>query len=525
MFEYIRRGITRRKRQTAIISIGMALAVAAVMVISAASGGIAAAQNSVLQAVYGVGTDLTITSSPSRGEGAQSGESQSGGRVEFGPDAGQTGDDGNTDISSTQVSVSRGVETMESSVLDTVTATTGVAAATGTLSLTQMDFSGSIQQQESSGSTDTGTQDQQGQPGGGQGDPGQGGGGFGGGSFDLAQTTIMGIDPSATEVGPMSDMSVSSGALLTSDDEAAAVISATYASDNSLAVGDTVTLGSDTTATVVGILSEESSQSSSDIYLPLSLAQTLADEDGALTTIYVKASSADDVDSLAESLGTALPDLTVSTQSDLASTVSGSLSSAASWISGFGKWLTIGILALAFLLASLFTISSVTRRTRELGTLKAIGWSNSRVLGNVVAETLVQTVIGGIVGLVIGLAAVAGINAAGITLGGSAGASAGGPGTSQQAAPGGSTDGDTSGTDGSTGGGAPGGGVPDGGGQPGAMTTASTSSTTTTLELEPSLAAVGLGVGVSLLGGVVAGGAGAIKVSRLRPAAALRSVD
>ena len=57
------------------------------------------------------------------------------------------------------------------------------------------------------------------------------------------------------------------------------------------------------------------------------------------------------------------------------------------------------------------------------------------------------------------------------------------------------------------------------------MTTASTSSTTTTLELEPSLAAVGLGVGVSLLGGVVAGGAGAIKVSRLRPAAALRSVD
>lgn len=318
----------------------------------------------------------------------------------------------------------------------------------------------------------------------------------------------------------MSDMTVSSGALLTSGDTDSAVISATYASDNSLAVGDTVTLGTDTTATVVGILSEESSQSASDIYVPLALAQTLADEDGALTTIYVKASSADDVDSLADSLGTALPDLTVSTQSDLASTVSGSLSSAASWISGFGKWLTIGILALAFLLASLFTISSVTRRTRELGTLKAIGWSNSRVLGNVVAETLIQTLIGGVVGLALGLAAVAGINAAGITLGGSAGASAGGPGTSQQAAPGGSADGDTSGTDGATRGGAPG-----GGGQPGAMTTASASSTTTTLVLEPSLAAVGLGVGVSLLGGVVAGGAGAIKVSRLRPAAALRSVD
>jgi len=520
MFEYVRRGITRRKRQTAIISIGMALAVAAVMVISAASNGIAAAQNSVLQAVYGVGTDLTITSSPTRGGDAQSGESESGGGgMQFGPEAGQTGADGSTDISSTQVSVARGTQTMDSGVLDTVSATSGVAAVTGTLSLTQMDFSGTIQQQESSGtdSSGTGTQDQ-GTPGG----PGEGGGapgGFGGGSFDLAQTTIMGVDPSATEVGPMSDMTVSSGALLTSDDTDAAVISATYASDNSLAVGDTVTLGSDTTATVVGILSEESSQSASDIYVPLPVAQTLADEDDALTTIYVKASSADDVDSLADSLGTALPDLTVSTQSDLASTVSGSLSSAASWISGFGKWLTIGILALAFLLASLFTISSVTRRTRELGTLKAIGWSNPRVLGNVVAETLVQTLIGGVVGLALGVAAAAGINAAGITLGGSA-ASTGGPGTSQQATTDGTTDsGGAPGTDG-----APGGAAPDAGGQPGAVT-ASASSTTTTLELEPSLAAVGLGVGVSLLGGVVAGGAGAIKVSRLRPAAALRSVD
>lgn len=516
MFEYVRRGITRRKRQTAIISIGMALAVAAVMVISAASNGIAAAQNSVLQAVYGVGTDLTITSSPTRGGDAQSGASGSGGGgMQFGPEAGQTGADGSTDISSTQVSVARGTQTMESSVLDTVASTSGVAAATGTLSLTQMDFSGTIQQQESSGSTDSGTEDQEGQPGGGQGGPGQDGGpgGFGGGSFDLAQTTIMGVDPGATEVGPMSDMTVSSGALLTSGDTDSAVISATYASDNSLAVGDTVTLGTDTTATVVGILSEESSQSASDIYVPLALAQTLADEDGALTTIYVKASSADDVDSLADSLGTALPDLTVSTQSDLASTVSGSLSSAASWISGFGKWLTIGILALAFLLASLFTISSVTRRTRELGTLKAIGWSNPRVLGNVVAETLIQTLIGGVVGLALGVAAVAGINAAGITLGGSAGTE-GGPGTSQQAATG-----TAPGTEGG-----PGGGAPGDGGQPGAMT-ASASSTTTTLVLEPSLAAVGLGVGVSLLGGVVAGGAGAIKVSRLRPAAALRSVD
>ena len=41
-------------------------------------------------------------------------------------------------------------------------------------------------------------------------------------------------------------------------------------------------------------------------------------------------------------------------------------------------------------LAVLFTISGVSRRTREFGTLKAIGWSNRRVVGQVAGESVVQ---------------------------------------------------------------------------------------------------------------------------------------
>ena len=39
------------------------------------------------------------------------------------------------------------------------------------------------------------------------------------------------------------------------------------------------------------------------------------------------------------------------------------------------------------MLAVLFTISGVSRRTREFGTLKAIGWSNGRVVGQVAGES------------------------------------------------------------------------------------------------------------------------------------------
>jgi len=529
MWEYIRRGITRRRRQTFIISIGMALAVAAVVVVSAASSGIASAQSSVLESVYGVGTDLTVTASVGDPGEAQSGDAgQSGGRqqFDFGEGAGSTGDDGATNLSTTRLGVGMGTSTMTSDVLDTVASTDGVAAATGTLALTQMDFSGQVQQQDDSGtqtdgSAGNGATDQSGLsggPGGGQGAPG-----FGGGSFSVGQTSILGVDPSATEVGPLTGMSVSDGTLLSSQDEDEAVVSASYATDNDLAVGDTVSLGADAhEVTVVGILSEESSQGASDIYIPLTLAQSLSDEDDAVTTIYVKASGADAVDAVAASLDTELPDQTVSTQSDLANTVTGSLSSAASWIGGFGKWLTIAILVLAFLLTSLFTISSVTRRTRELGTLKAIGWSNTRVLGNVVSETLIQALVGGLAGLALGGVAILGINAAGITLSGSA--DGGGTGGFQTGAAAPGNDGsaqtppvspgqettDGTATDRTSG---------------AAGVDGATGTTSTTLVLEPSATTIELALGAGLLGGAVAGGAGAIAVSRLRPAAALRSVE
>ena len=54
---------------------------------------------------------------------------------------------------------------------------------------------------------------------------------------------------------------------------------------------------------------------------------------------------------------------------------------------------------LCFLIAViLFTISGVSRRTREFGTLKAIGWSNGRIVRQVAGESLVNGLIGGVIG-------------------------------------------------------------------------------------------------------------------------------
>ena len=58
---YLRRELVNRRKQTIIIAVGMALAIALVIIVNSVSAGVKHAQASVLQSVYGVGTDITVT--------------------------------------------------------------------------------------------------------------------------------------------------------------------------------------------------------------------------------------------------------------------------------------------------------------------------------------------------------------------------------------------------------------------------------------------------------------------------------
>ncbi len=86
-------------------------------------------------------------------------------------------------------------------------------------------------------------------------------------------------------------------------------------------------------------------------------------------------------------------------ENSLASEVTGSLSSAASLANSLGKWLAIAVLIAAFLLASLLTMSAVSRRIREFGTLKALGWKSRRIVGQVMGESIAIGIVGGVVGV------------------------------------------------------------------------------------------------------------------------------
>src|SRR5260370_27266861 len=74
-FTYLRRELRRRMRQAISIALGLALGIGLVITVTAASNGVKNSQASVLHALYGVGTDLTVTQPPAQG---------SGGKTQFG---------------------------------------------------------------------------------------------------------------------------------------------------------------------------------------------------------------------------------------------------------------------------------------------------------------------------------------------------------------------------------------------------------------------------------------------------------
>ncbi len=389
-FTYLWRELRRRVRQAIFIAIGLALGIGLVITVTAASTGVKNAQTTVLHALYGVGTDITVTKAQAAGQGGNG--FGFGFRQDIGtgarPKAGTTLNDNTLTAGGT-------LTALKSSTVTTVAGLKNVAAAAGGLTLADRTVSGTVPAVNSSGSG--------GLPGGSAGGPPSS---FGG-NFNINSFTVAGVDIANGELGPLSSGKITTGRTLAAADAAAnvALVDSAYATQQKLKVGSTVSVGNSSNAgtnfKVVGIV-DNGAATPADVFIPLGRAQALANLKNEVNTIYVAADNANDVTGVASAISTAVSGSTVTTSADLANEITGSMSSAASLANNLGKWLAILVLAAAFLLASLLTMSAVTRRIREFGTLKALGWKSRRVVGQVMGESIAIGVIGGALGVGLG---------------------------------------------------------------------------------------------------------------------------
>ena len=521
-FTYLWRELRRRARQAIFIAVGLALGIGLVITVTAASAGVKNAQSTVLHSLYGVGTDITVTKTPTTSAAGGGGFGFSF-RQNTGtnkrPAAGSK-------INDNTLSQDFTLASLPSSNVTTISKLTNVAAAAGGLTLTDRTVTGTVPAFNTGGTGGSGGGGGFGGSGSGSSSSGGGGGFTGGGtsSFNTNSYTVTGVDISHGQLGPLSTGTISSGRTFTTADDSkdVALIEASYATSEKLKVGSTIAVGNSkgtaTNFTVVGIVSEPAGDSPSDVYLPLGVAQSLANLKNDVNTIYVSATSNNDITTLASTIKSTVPGSTVTDENSLASEVTGSLSSAASLANSLGKWLAIAVLIAAFLLASLLTMSAVSRRIREFGTLKALGWRSRRVVGQVLGESIAIGIVGGVVGVGLGFLGAALVDHFSGSLSASLGSTTG------SATPGGAQR--FGGFGGAGGGTVPTGGT--GGTNPfrGGFASAANTANTVAVHLSApvTITAIVLAVGLAVLGGLIAGGFGGWRAARLRPAAALSKV-
>lgn len=225
------------------------------------------------------------------------------------------------------------------------------------------------------------------------------------GYVDNNTVLLNGIVPSSfTEV--TTGLDLTNGTMISSPNQV--VLNSVLADNLGVGIGASVTLSygvlnssnAGSSYTVAGIYSAGTTfgPASRTVYVELPSAQTLSNKTGLLSEIEVKTTSPSQVSSVASEIQNSVSGVSATTGSGVTSQESLSASLAIFFI-------VIGLVAL---LAGAFgvintMIMSISERTREIGTLRAIGAQKAQVIKMFLSESLLIGAIGAVAGVIIGI--------------------------------------------------------------------------------------------------------------------------
>ena len=214
-----------------------------------------------------------------------------------------------------------------------------------------------------------------------------------GGNFQ-SMTTLIGIDNSSLS---MDDIVITNGSVYSNDNEV--VIGKNAAQSLNKTIGETISI-SNQTFKVVGIYETGNFMDDNGIVMSLSKLQNLTGDTGQVSLVLVKASSGTDASNLASTIEAKYPNqLSTSTSLSGMNRMNNGLDviKSGSWAVSLLAVLVGGIVVLVTMM------KAVSERTREIGVLRAIGWSQKRILSMIIGESLVLSLIAIVVGLAIGI--------------------------------------------------------------------------------------------------------------------------
>lgn len=205
--------------------------------------------------------------------------------------------------------------------------------------------------------------------------------------------TVMGMDGSKIS---LADAVITNGSTYSSANEV--IIGTTAAKTMNKTIGDTITLSNETFK-VVGIYQTGDVMEDGGVFMSLSALQSLTNSTGTVSSIMVKADNSNNTDSLTKTIESTYSNLT--TTDSMASM--GRMNNGLSVIET-GSW-AVSLLAvlISAVIVVLTMVKSVVERTREIGVLKAVGWTSKRVLLMIIGESIVLAVLASILGVGFGI--------------------------------------------------------------------------------------------------------------------------
>lgn len=228
------------------------------------------------------------------------------------------------------------------------------------------------------------------------------------GGLEVTQSVVLYGLPAAQGIGAVFPTTTAAqGRALTPADEGAgvAVAGAKAAQNLRLEVGSTLNLNRRNQVKVIGVLAPESGLVDNFIFIPLGTLQRSEGAAGRVSLVAVKLDNPRDARRVADVLSEKL-DLEAGTQSDFLSFIDRALI--------ISDAVRFGISLIALIVGGLAVANTVMmgvfERTREFGTLRAIGARPSFVRSLVLTESLLLSLVGGVGGVLLGLAGIAGVN-------------------------------------------------------------------------------------------------------------------
>lgn len=212
-------------------------------------------------------------------------------------------------------------------------------------------------------------------------------------------TMVVGL-PHGKEHVYMGESSVEGKSSLEGEAENAVIMGSEAADKYNVTVGDTFTT-SDHSFKVVGIIDKVGSgwplTIDNSIIMALPYAQEVTSRPGLISTVIIKPNQGYTDQSIQDNLEGAYPKYSLYTQEDIQKTIDNNMKG----VMIFFNMVIAMIFGVSMVLIMNVMMMSVKEKTKEIGTMRAIGTRKRSILSLIIYESLILSSIGGIIGILL----------------------------------------------------------------------------------------------------------------------------